>query len=175
MLSGWPICYATDCFSRASFHLRPSANSGSLTRYRKTLVQARTDEVNRLQKTLEGANLKIATVATSVLGVSGRAMLDALLEGEQDPLVFAELARGKLRAKLPALRQELDGRVKPHHVVLLGQLLAHIDFLDASIADVQQAIEQSQAAFTDAVELLQTIPGVGAIVARLRWLKSAPT
>jgi transposase len=136
-----------------------------LTRYRKTLVQARTDEVNRLQKTLEGANLKIAAVATSVLGVSGRAMLDALLEGEQDPLALAELARGKLRAKLPVLRQALDGRVKPHHLVLLGQLLAHIDFLDASIADVQQAIEQSQAAFSDAVELLQTIPGVGAIVA----------
>jgi transposase len=136
-----------------------------LTRYRKTLVQARTDEVNRLQKTLEGANLKIAAVATSVLGVSGRAMLAALLEGEQDPLVLAELARGKLRAKLPALRQALDGRVKPHHLVLLGQLLAHIDFLDASIADVQKAIEQSQVTFADAVELLQTIPGVGAIVA----------
>ena len=136
-----------------------------LTRYRKTLVQARTDEVNRLQKTLEGANLKLAAVATSVLGVSGRAMLDALLAGEDDPLVLAELARGKLRAKLPALRQALDGRVKPHHLVLLGQLLAHIDFLDASIAEVQQAIEQSQAQFSQAVELLQTIPGVGAVVA----------
>ena len=136
-----------------------------LTRYRKTLVQARTDEVNRLQKTLEGANLKLAAVATSVLGVSGRAMLEALLGGEQDPLVLAELARGKLRAKLPALRKALEGRVQPHHLVLLGQLLAHIDFLDASIAQVEQAIEARQAPFAEAIELLQTIPGVGAVVA----------
>jgi transposase len=136
-----------------------------LTRYRKTLVQARTDEVNRLQKTLEGANLKLAAVATSVLGVSGRAMLEALLGGEQDPLVLAEVARGKLRAKLPALRKALEGRVQPHHLVLLGQLLAHIDFLDASIAQVEQAIEARQAPFAEAIELLQTIPGVGAVVA----------
>src|SRR5919201_2318220 len=136
-----------------------------LTRYRKTLVQARTDEVNRLQKTLEGANLKLAAVATSVLGVSGRAMLEALLGGEQDPLVLAELARGKLRAKLPALRKALESRVQPHHLVLLGQLLAHIDFLDASIAQVEQAIEARQAPFAEAIELLQTIPGVGAVVA----------
>ena len=135
-----------------------------LTRYRKTLVQARTDEVNRLQKTLEGANLKLAAVATSVLGVSGRAMLEALLGGEQDPLVLAEVARGKLRAKLPALRKALEGRVQPHHLVLLGQLLAHIDFLDASIAQVEQAIEARQAPFAEAIELLQTIPGVGAVV-----------
>jgi hypothetical protein len=138
-------------------------------------VQARTDEVNRLQKTLEGANLKIAAVATSVLGVSGPAMLNALLEGEQDPLVLAELARGKLRAKLPALRQALDGRVKPRHLVLLGQLLAHIDFLEASIADVQHAIEQSLATFSEAVELLQTIPGVGALVATSLSCRDWPT
>ena len=79
--------------------------------------------------------------------------------------MLAELARGKLRAKLPALRQALDGRVKPHHLVLLGQLLAHIDFLDASIAQVEQAIEARQAPFAEAIELLQTIPGVGAVVA----------
>jgi transposase len=136
-----------------------------LTRYRKTLVQARTDEVNRLQKTLEGANLKLAAVATDVLGVSGRAMLAALLEGEQDPAVLADLARGKLRAKLPALRQALEGRVNPHHLVLLGQLLAHIDFLDATIAELQQAIGRYQEQFRAAVELLQTIPGVGEVVA----------
>ena len=136
-----------------------------LTRYRKTLVQARTDEVNRLQKALEGANLKLAVVVSDVLGVSARAMLAGLLGGEQDPETLAELARGRLRTKLPALRRALEGRVKPHHLVLIGQTLAHIDFLEESIGQVQHAIEQRLDSFTEAVELLQTIPGVGEVVA----------
>jgi transposase len=136
-----------------------------LTRYRKTLVQARTSEVNRLQKTLEGANLKLASVATDVLGVSGRDMLTALLAGEADPEVLADLARGRLRAKLPALRQALTGRVQPHHLVLLAQLLAHIDFLEDGIARLQEEIEACQTSCAAAVELLQTIPGVGAVTA----------
>jgi transposase len=136
-----------------------------LTRYRKTLVQERVAEVNRLHKTLEGANLKLAAVATDILGVSGRDMLAALLGGEQDPAALAELARGRLRAKLPALRQALTGRVRPHHRVLISQILAHIDFLEESIARVQRAIEQRQAPYAAAIERLQTIPGVGAVVA----------
>ncbi len=136
-----------------------------LTRYRKTLVQARTSEVNRLQKTLEGANLKLACVATDILGVSGREMLAALLSGEEDPEALAELARGRLRAKLPALRQALTGRVQPHHLVLFAQLLAHIDFLEEGIAHLQDEIEACQAPSDAAVELLQTIPGVGAVTA----------
>jgi transposase len=136
-----------------------------LTRYRKTLVQARTDEINRLQKVLEGANLKLAVVVSDVLGVSARAMLAGLLGGEQDPETLAELARGRLRTKLPALRRALEGRVKPHHLVLIGQTLAHIDFLEDSIGQVQHAIEQRLGSFTEAVELLQTIPGVGEVVA----------
>src|SRR5882672_1759719 len=86
-----------------------------LTRYRKTLVQQRADEINRLQKTLEGANLKLAAVATDILGVSGRAMLAALVDGERDPEVLADLARGTLRNKLPALREALTGRVQSQH------------------------------------------------------------
>ena len=113
-----------------------------LTRYRKTLVQQRTDEANRLQKTLEGANLKLAMVASNVLGVSGRQMLEALLGGEQDPEVLADLARGALRAKLPQLRQALSGRVQPHHLVLIGQILGHIEFLEQAIAQVQAEIER---------------------------------
>jgi transposase len=136
-----------------------------LTRYRKTLVQERTSEVNRLQKTLEGANLKLASVATDVLGVSGRDMLAALLAGEADPEVLAELARGRLRAKLPALRQALTGRVQAHHLLLIGQLLAHIDFLEEGIARLQAEIEASQTTCAAAVDLLQTIPGVGAVTA----------
>ncbi len=136
-----------------------------LTRYRKTLVQGRTDEINRLQKVLEGANLKLAVVVSDVLGASARAMLAGLLGGEQNPETLAELARGRLRTKLPALRRALEGRVKPHHLVLIGQTLAHIDFLEESIGQVQHAIEQRLGAFTEAVELLQTIPGVGEVVA----------
>ena len=101
-----------------------------------------------------------------MLGASGRAMLAALLGGEADPAALAELARGRLRAKLPALRQALDGRVQPHHRVLLGQLLAHIDFLEEAIAGLQEEIEAPPGALsTTAVELLQTIPGVGAVAA----------
>jgi transposase len=128
-------------------------------------VQARTDEINRLQKVLEGANLKLAVVVSDVLGVSARAMLAGLLGGEQDSETLAELARGRLRTKLPALRRALEGRVKPHHLVLIGQTLAHIDFLEESIGQVQHAIEQRLGSFTEAVELLQTIPGVGEVVA----------
>jgi transposase len=133
-----------------------------LTRYRTTLVHERVAEANRLQKVLETANLKLAAVATDVLGVSGRRMLAAVLAGEHDPAALAELAKGRLRAKLPELRQALDGRVEPHHRVLLARSLAHIDFLDQSLAALQPEIEHCLAAFTEAVELLDTIPGVGA-------------
>ena len=132
-----------------------------LARYRKVLVRQRADEVNRVQKLLESANVKLAAVATDVLGVSGRAMLAALLEGQDDPEALAELARGRLRTKLPELRQALAGRVQAHHRVLL----AHIDYLEAAIADLQLAVEEQLAPFSEAVELLQTIPGVGATAA----------
>jgi transposase len=136
-----------------------------LTRYRKTLVQQRADEANRVQKTLEGANLKLASVATDVLGLSGRAMFAALLEGERDPEVLAELARGKLRAKLPQLRQALAGRVQRHHLVLIGQILAHIDFLEQGIAQIQAEIERCLPPSEEALKLLQTVPGINAIAA----------
>jgi len=132
-----------------------------LTRYRKVLVAQRADEVNRVQKLLEGANVKLASVATDVLGVSGRAMLAALLDGQEDPEVLAELARGRLRAKLPELRRALAGRVQAHHRILL----AHIDYLEGAIADLQLEIERALAPYDEAVALLQTIPGVGPVPA----------
>ncbi len=105
---------------RASFiPPAPIRDLREVTRYRKTLVQQRADEVNRLQKVLESANVKLAAVATDVVGVSGRAMLAALLEGQDDPEALAELARGRLRAKLPELRRALEGRVKAPQRVLL--------------------------------------------------------
>jgi transposase len=136
-----------------------------LTRYRKTLVQERSQEANRVQKLLEGANIKLAAVATNVLGVSGRQMLDAIIAGEEDPETLAEFARARLRKKLPELRQALEGRVKPHHRLLLTQLLGHIDYLTTAIAELEQEVERCLAPFAEAVTLLQTIPGISAIAA----------
>lgn len=131
-----------------------------LTRYRKALLQDRTREANRLHKLLEDAGLKLATVATDVLGASGRAMLTALVAGTTDPAVLADLARGRLRAKLPALRQALTGRFRGHHAFLLTQLLAHLDYLDEVIATLSQEIEGHLAPFAPEATRLQTIPGV---------------
>ena len=129
-------------------------------RYRKTIVQERADEVNRLQKVLETANSKLASVATDVLGKSGRSMLDALLGGQDDPELLAELARGRLRAKLADLRKALDGRVQPHHRVLLMRILAHIDFLEESLAQLQTETEQDLHPFEEARKLLQSVVGI---------------
>ncbi len=106
---------------------KPIRELRDLTRYRKTLVQERSQEVNRLQKLLEGANIKLAAVATDVLGKSGRDMVEAVIGGEQNAEALAALARGRLRAKLPDLRKALEGRVQPHHRFLLQRILAHID------------------------------------------------
>jgi transposase len=101
-----------------------------LTRYRKSLVQDRTRVANRLHKVLEDAGIKLAAVASDILGVSGRAMLTALVEGTTDADVLADLARRRLRAKLPVLREALAGRFRGHHAFLVNQLLAHLDYLD---------------------------------------------
>jgi transposase len=145
-----------------------------LTRYRTALVQERTAEVNRLQKTLEGANLKLAAVTTKVLGKSGRAILDALLAGTTDPAVLAELAQGKLRAKLPQLERALAGSVGPHHHFLLARQLAHIDDLDGLIAEVSAEIAERTRPFEPAVERLDTIPGVGRRIAEIVLAEVGP-
>jgi transposase len=131
-----------------------------LTRYRKTLIGERAQEANRLQKVLETANIKLAMVATNVLGVSGRQMLAALLGGEQDADALAELARGRLREKLPLLRRALVGRMHPYHLILIERILAHVDFLEESIATLQAEIDRCLIPFAQAVALLTTIPGV---------------
>ena len=111
----------------------PMRELRDLTRYRKTIVQERSRAINRLHKVLEDADIKLASVATDVLGVSGRAMLDALVGGTTDPDTLADLARGALRKKLPALRQALSGRFRAHHTFLLSQILAHIDYVEEAI------------------------------------------
>jgi transposase len=132
-----------------------------LTRYRQALLHERTQQVNRLHKLLETANLKLGAVASDILGRSGRDMLDALLAGETDPAVLAELARGRLRAKLPQLRAALEGRVQAQHRLLLRHLLVHIDFLEAQLEELTAEIETTLAPLAQAVQLLETIPCVG--------------
>jgi transposase len=129
-----------------------------LTRYRKMLVQERAQEINRLQKVLETANIKLAAVATDVLGKSGRDMLNCVIAGERDAEALAELARGRLRAKLPDLRLALEGRVEAHHQFLLQQILAHTDFLEQSIDAVQHEIDKRLVPYQEAVTLIQSLP-----------------
>ena len=146
---------------RASFvPPKPVRELRDLTRYRKSLVWERQREANRLQKLLEDANIKLGDVASDVLGASGRAMLRALCEGETDPEALAELAKGKLRAKLPALRVALEGRFREHHALLVSHLLSHIDYLDETIDALCAEIEQRLRPFERKRELLCTIPGV---------------
>lgn len=132
----------------------------NLTRYRKTQIQERAREANRLHKALEDTGIKLDCVATDILGVSGRAMLAALIEGTTDPQLLAELAKGRLRAKLPALREALEGRFDRRHALWIGAILDHVDFLDGQIDRLSDAIAEQLAPFPAAVELLCSIPGV---------------
>lgn len=140
---------------------RPERELRELTRYRTSLVRERAAEVNRIQKVLEGANIKLAAVATNVVGVSGRAMLAALVTGNDNPEVLANLARGRLREKRAALEEALAGQLGAHQRFLLGVQLGHLDHLDATIATVSEEIEVRLRPFVEAAERLMTIPGVG--------------
>jgi len=131
-----------------------------LTRYRSTFVRERAMLINRVQKLLEDANIKLASVASNVMGVSGRAILQALIEGSATSEQMADLAKGRLREKHEALSQALDGRVKAHHRFVLSELLAQIENLDESIQRFDEQIEVYCRPFEAAVELLDTIPGV---------------
>jgi transposase len=132
----------------------------NLTRYRKAQIGERQREANRLHKILEDTGIKLDCVASDILGASGRAMLDALVAGTTDPEVLAELAQGKLRAKIPALREALVGYFDAQHALIVSAMLAHLDFLDEQIQLLSEEIEAQLAPFAGAVELLCTIPGV---------------
>ena len=132
-----------------------------LTRHRTKLTQERAAVINRLQTILEDANIKLGSVATDVMGVSGRAMIDAIIDGETDPHKLAELAQRRLREKIPDLRVALEGRVTAHHRFLLKLLLREVDFFAAAIQEVSARIEQiSDPFFREAVELLSTTNGI---------------
>ena len=139
-----------------------------LSRYRQTLVEEHSRFVNRLQKVMEGTNLKLSSVATRMRGVSAQAMLQAILEGQTDPKVLAELARGRLRNKRDQLESALKGQITPHQRFMLSDLLIQLDFLDERIALVEAEIERALAQlpnFEEAVRLLDTIPGVNRMAA----------
>jgi len=132
----------------------------NLTRYRKAQIGERQREANRLHKILEDTGIKLDCVASDILGASGRAMLDALVAGTTDPEILAELAKGKLRAKIPALKEALVGYFDRQHALIVSAMLAHLDFLDEQIQLLSDEIEEQLAPFAKAVELLCTIPGV---------------
>jgi transposase len=139
---------------------KPIRTLRNLTRYRKTQINDRSREAARLHKILEDTGIKLGCVATDIMGKSGRDMLDALVAGTTDPAVLADLARGLLRKKIPALREALEGRFDSEHALIVGQILAHIDFLDEAIDRLSAEIEERIAPFAAQRDLLMTIPGV---------------
>jgi len=138
----------------------PIRDLRDLTRYRKKQIEDRAQEVNRLHRVLEDAGLKLATVMSDVMGRSGRLMLEALLGGTTDPTVVAGLARGRLRAKIPALRLALQSQFRTHHAFLIGQILAKVDFLEEGIATLTEEVDRQVRPFEPVIERLMTIPGV---------------
>jgi transposase len=145
-----------------------------LTRYRTSLVQERVRIVNRLQKVLEDANLKLAGVATDVMGKSGRVMLEAILAGATDPEQLAELAKGRLRNKLPQLKQALNGRVRAHHRFLLVEQLSHIDYLDEAIGRLSGEIAERLRPFQAEIQRFDTIPGINRSIAEVLLAEIGP-
>ncbi|MFL5879017.1 MAG: IS110 family transposase, partial [Actinomycetota bacterium] len=138
-----------------------------LTRYRADLVAARTAEKQRVEKLLEDAQIKLSVVASDIFGVSGRAMLAALVAGERDPKVLAQLARTRLRAKLGPLVEAFTGFFTDQHAFLLAKMLARVDGLDADLADLDAKLAELIAPFAGAVDRLDEIPGIGQTAARL--------
>lgn len=147
---------------RASFiPTRPERELRELTRYRWSLIRERASELNRIQKVLEGANIKLASVASQIAGVSGRAILEALVAGEADPAAMADLAKGRLRDKRDSLEAALTGRMGDHQRFLLRVMLGHLDELDARITALTAEIEARLHPFEPQLAALISIPGVG--------------
>lgn len=144
---------------------QPQRDLRDLTRYRTSLGRERARLVNRLQKVLEDANLKLAGVATDVMGVSGRAILEALLSGQTNTEQLAELAKGRLRKKIPQLKQALAGRFREHHRFMITEQLSHIDYLDETIERLNGEVAERLRPFHRELELLDTIPGINRRIA----------
>ncbi len=146
---------------------RPIRQLRDFTRYRIDLVAARGAEKNRVEKLLEDACIKLSVVASDIFGVSGRQMMGAMIAGERDPKVLANMARTRMRAKIPQLQEAFTGHFDDHHRFLLAQMLARIDGIDADIAVLDAQIESLLAPFVQAAERLDEIPGIGPIAAAI--------
>jgi transposase len=144
---------------------RPTRELRDLTRYRVSLAQEINRIANRIQKVLEDANIKLASVATDALGASGRAMLEAMLAGEQDSTRLAEMSKGLLRNKIPELKLALEGRMTEHHRFLLRQLYDHLRFTESKRSEIEEEIDRRVRPFQDEVTRLCTIPGVDRVTA----------
>ena len=144
---------------------QPTRELRDLTRYRVSLAQEINRIANRIQKVLEDANIKLASVATDALGASGRAILEAMLAGEQDAARLAELSKGLLRNKIPELKLALEGRMTEHHRFLLRQLFDHLRFTESKLSQIEQEIDRRMRPFQDEVIRLCTIPGVDQVTA----------
>lgn len=162
----WLADVAAHGMVRPSFIPPPDVRSvRDLTRYRKTQIKARGQEIQRLEKVLQDAGVKLTSVASRVWSKSAEAMVEALIGGERDPEKLAELAKGRMRSKIPELIEALEGNWRPHHSVVAGRILAHIRFLDIQIDDLNAEIVEATRPFDAAVTLLETIPGVSTLTA----------
>jgi len=139
---------------------KPIRELRNLTRYRRAQIEERGREAQRLDKILQDAGVKLSSVASDIMGQSGRAMLDALVTGSHDPEVLANLAKGRLRTKLPALQEALKGRFSAHHALIVGEILAKLDYMEEAIGRLSAEVDRVIAPFAHQVELLDTIPGV---------------
>ncbi len=139
---------------------RPQRELRELVRYRRTLMQQRSQLINRIQKLLEGANIKLSAVASDIVGVSGRAMLEAMAAGHWDPAALASLAKGRLRNKRPALEQAVRGLMGPHQRVLLQSQLRLLEALEGEIAALDEEVRTRMRPFEASLKRLDTIPGV---------------
>lgn len=137
-----------------------------IVRYRRSIIEERAREVNRIQKVLEGGNIKLASVASNVLGVSARNMLEAMIKGEEDTTVLADFAQKKLKSKKEELKLALEGRLGAHQLLMIEKQLAHIDYLDELISELDEEIEKRMLPFSKDLELLDSIPGVGKRIAQ---------
>ena len=163
------LCQLGECgLLRASFvPPEPIRQLRDLTRYRSTLAVERTREAQRLEKELEDAGIKLSSVATDILGVSGRAMLAALIAGHDDAAALADMAKGRMRSKIPALVEALTGNFGEHHAFLCRLHLERIDQLSTAIEELSTRIEEKMRPFSHKIDLLETIPGVGRRVAEV--------
>jgi transposase len=152
----------------------PIRDLRDLTRQRTQIVRDRATVANRIQKVLEDANIKLSSVASDVPGASGRAMIRAIIDGQDDPDELAGMARRRLREKIPQLKQALHGRVTEHHRFLLGVLLKQIELLEGLIAQFDARIEEAMARFDEAAGRLRTIPGVGEKAAEVIMAEVGP-